>query len=227
MISLKSVLAMAAVAVACGLSSSAQAATLTASQIVEMNNPSLNEYVGTSATSGSSTTARANAFNILGASDGNFYSLGQLGYIILSFGNPTTQFAGASIVVEIGAGGSGPTDREQAEVYVGNTVSALKSSALGDTSNSLSVGHISSDGTSSFNIAGGPWTYLLIKDTSLGGNTTYGVDIDSVRVTAAFSTASATNPQAVPLPTSAWSGMGLMGLLAAKRIRKGTRSINE
>lgn len=213
--STKAVFAAAALAVTTALSASAGAATVMASSVLDYDNPSLNEYMGSTTTTGTSTTARANLKNILGATDGKIYSIGERGFIVLGF---ASQFSGLATIVEVGAGGNSSTDREQAEVYVGNNVAALKSLALGDTSNSLSVGHIGSNATASINIPGAAWTYLLIKDTSFGGNSTYGIDIDSVRVTAV--TEAQINAVAVPLPASVWGGMGMMGLLAAKRVRQ-------
>lgn len=179
------IISVAAIAAALG-AGAAGAATVNATSI---------EVGGTTYSTMTSTSNRADAGNALGATDGKFYSIGLGGSAIFSFGQ---MFVSPGSVVEI-TNGSRAGYPESADIFV---------STDGVTfAYATSVTNASANNVFSFNVPGGPFSYLKVTDTS-GSPSTDGYDIDSISVSA------------VPLPAGGLLLLGGLGGLAALKRRK-------
>lgn len=140
---------------------------------------------------------RDNGANALGATDGTFFELGNVGSAIFTFG---MDFVSPGFTAEITYGDRGGFF-EQATVEIGNLVGGVFTAVT-----SVIVNNTVS-GEQQFTFAGGPFNALRFLNSGpiLGG--TGGFDIDSVRVT----------PAPVPLPAAGLMLMGALGGMAMLR----------
>lgn len=166
----------------------ASASTVTATGISTDGGTTFN-YVGTA------TSDRTMSGNALGSPDGFFYSIGLGGEAIFDFG---TLFNSPGSVVEI-TNGSRSSYPESADIYVSTDGSTY--------SLATSVNNATATNAFSFSVAGGPFQYLKVVDTS-GAPSTDGYDIDSISVSA------------VPLPATGLLLLGGLGGIAALKRRK-------
>jgi len=155
------------------------------------------------------TTDRQDSGNVnLGAPDGEFYSLGLdangggFGGLLILEIDPA--FTGTAMIFEV----TNPSNHlEAANVFVSNTLDAVAGFFVGSVDNG-NGGSVAPSTT--VNIAGGPWTYLWLQDTSRevygASGSEDGFDIDSITLTA------------VPLPAGVLLlGTALAGLGVARR----------
>jgi len=148
----------------------------------------------------------------LGNPDGNFYSLGMQtsgdqnafgGSLILEI-DPA--FTGTAMIFEV----TNPSNHfEAAEVYVTNSLSSAKGFSplyVGTVDNGFGG---QTTATSSVEIVGGPWKYLVLTDIShtlAGSGSEDGFDVDSIKLSA------------VPVPGAALLlGTALVGMGALRR----------
>ena len=168
---------------------------------------------GTGATP-SDSIARYNQASALGAPDNTFLSLGLGGLAVFDFGS---KFSAAAIIFET-TYGTRENYPESANVYVTDSsfdFSALNSgngAATLSTTGFTLIGGITNLSESSeldLSTFGGPFRYILVEDTTNGGPSTDGFDVNAVGVAP------------VPEPaTFILLGSGLAGLAFYRRKKK-------
>ncbi|WP_116133658.1 hypothetical protein [Tropicimonas sp. IMCC34043] len=150
---------------------------------------------------GAGTPGRSDIANALGATDGSFLSLGLGGTAIFEFG---TDFTSPGAVVEVTFGNVGGYP-ESVAVFVGNSYNNYGDVLSWQSAGVLSNADAQSGGAIAFS---GNWKYLALVDTTSGGPSTDGFDVDSVGVSA------------VPLPAGGLLLLSGLGIAALRRRRK-------